>query len=74
MSQVSIERRGDVAIISVDNPPVNALSQPVREGLKRCIEEAVADDDLKAIVSTVLTAVSLPIPGTLETARSAKNA
>jgi 3-hydroxyacyl-CoA dehydrogenase len=50
MSQVSIERRDGVAIISIDNPPVNALSLPVREGLTRSIDEAAADDGVKAIV------------------------
>ena len=50
MSQVSIERRDGVAIISIDNPPVNALSLPVREGLTRNLDEAAADDDVKAIV------------------------
>ena len=50
MSQVSIERRDGVAVISIDNPPVNALSLPVREGLTRSIDEAAADEDVKAIV------------------------
>ena len=50
MSQVSIERRDGVAVISINNPPVNALSQPVREGLTRSIDEVAADDDVKAIV------------------------
>jgi len=43
MSSVSIDRLDGIAIISVDNPPVNALSQAVREGLLRCVGEA-ADD------------------------------
>ena len=50
MSTVSIERCGDVAVIIVDNPPVNALSQPVRDGLLRAIVEADSDDDCKAVV------------------------
>ena len=52
MSQVNIERRDGVAIISVDNPPVNALSQAVRDGLMRNIDEAAADDAVRAIVIT----------------------
>ena len=40
MSPVSLAREGAVALITVDNPPVNALSQAVREGLVRCLEEA----------------------------------
>jgi len=50
MSQVSFERRDGIAIISIDNPPVNALSQAVREGLKRSFEEADTDDNVDAIV------------------------
>ena len=42
MSQVNSERRDSVAIISIDNPPVNALSQAVRKGLERSIDEAAA--------------------------------
>ena len=50
MSPVSIAREGDVAVITVDNPPVNALSQAVRQGLVNCIEEAEADAAVAAIV------------------------
>lgn len=50
MSEVSIVRRNGVAIISIDNPPVNALSQAVREGLERSFEEAATDDAVDAIV------------------------
>ena len=50
MSQVSIERRDGVAVISINNPPVNALSQSVRGGLTQSIGEVAADDDVKAIV------------------------
>ena len=45
-----MERRDGIAIISVDNPPVNALSQAVREGLLRCVDEAADDSDIGAIV------------------------
>ena len=54
MSPVSIARDGDVAVITVDNPPVNALSQAVREGLVDCIAGAEAD----AAVSSVVLACS----------------
>jgi len=50
MTQVSIERRDGVAIVTIDNPPVNALSQAVREGLERSFEEAATDDTVNAIV------------------------
>lgn len=37
-------------MITVNNPPVNALSQSVREGLKKFIEKADRDRDCRAIV------------------------
>jgi len=50
MSPVTLERRGTVSVITVDNPPVNALSQAVRQGLVECIEQAEADAGCDAIV------------------------
>ncbi len=50
MSPVSLLRKGQVAIITIDNPPVNALSQAVREGLLKCIEKADQDKKSKSIV------------------------
>ncbi len=47
---VSMTRDGDVAIITVNNPPVNALSWHVREGLEREFNAAIGDDAVKAIV------------------------
>ena len=49
-SPVTIQRNGAVSVITIDNPPVNALSQSVREGLMRCLDEAISDSDSKAIV------------------------
>jgi 3-hydroxyacyl-CoA dehydrogenase len=40
---------GNVAVLTVDNPPVNALGIGVRAGLKEGIERAVADPDADAI-------------------------
>ena len=50
MSQVSLARHGTVSVITVDNPPVNALSQPVRQGLVDCLNEAESDTSTTAIV------------------------
>ncbi|MCT2558951.1 3-hydroxyacyl-CoA dehydrogenase NAD-binding domain-containing protein [Tsuneonella sp. YG55] len=47
---ISSRRDGEVLIIVSDNPPVNALGQAVRAGLKREIEAGLADDDVKAMV------------------------
>ena len=47
-ADLSIE--GEVAVVTIDSPPVNALSQAVREGLKRGVEAAEADGAVKAII------------------------
>jgi len=50
MSVVLSERRGSLALITVDNPPVNALSQAVRSDLVGAVEEAERDDQVEVIV------------------------
>jgi 3-hydroxyacyl-CoA dehydrogenase len=47
---VDLTNRGRVAVITVDNPPVNALSQHVRQGLRDAITKAGADAAAHAIV------------------------
>ena len=47
---VRYERRGDIAVITVDNPPVNALSSSVRQGLADSLAQGLADDAVKAFV------------------------
>ena len=49
-SVVSIEVRGDVAIVWIDHPPVNALGRPVRDGLVSSLAEVRANATVKAIV------------------------
>ena len=49
-SPVRIERDGDIAVIVVDNPPVNALSHSVREGLLAAIEQVDRDPSVRATV------------------------
>ena len=41
---------GDVAVITIDNPPVNALSPGVPEGIDAALKEAVADPHVRSIV------------------------
>ena len=41
---VALDRIGEVAVITVDNPPVNALSWHVRQGLLDGMTQAVEDD------------------------------
>src|SRR5574341_1660368 len=47
---VSLDRRGRIAVLTVDNPPVNALSQHVRQGLRDGIKQAGADAAVGAVV------------------------
>jgi 3-hydroxyacyl-CoA dehydrogenase len=47
---VDLDRRGRVAVITVNNPPVNALSQHVRQGLRDGVTQAVADAGVAAIL------------------------
>jgi 3-hydroxyacyl-CoA dehydrogenase len=50
MSAVSYEVDGEIAVLNVSNPPVNALSLSVREGLFAGVERASADPAIKAVV------------------------
>jgi len=47
---VHYERDGDIAVITLDNPPVNALAKEVRVALERQLDTAVNDDGVTAIV------------------------
>ena len=47
---VGYEVRGRIAVVTVDNPPVNALSHAVREGLMTQIDRAASDAAVDAIV------------------------
>ena len=49
---VHYEVKGDIALMTVDNPPVNPLSSGVRQGLSDGINNALADDAVNAIVLT----------------------
>jgi 3-hydroxyacyl-CoA dehydrogenase len=47
---VSLTRDGEIGIITVNNPPVNALSPGVPEGIGAAIDAIIADDTLKGAV------------------------
>src|SRR5574338_1461088 len=49
-SPISTRKHGDVLIVLSNNPPVNALSTAVRQGLVDAIAEAEADDSVNAVV------------------------
>jgi len=49
-SPISTEKRGDILIVTSNNPPVNALGAGVRVGLDAALTQAAADDGIKAVV------------------------
>ncbi|MET4046117.1 3-hydroxyacyl-CoA dehydrogenase [Bradyrhizobium sp. RT6a] len=49
---VKLERHDVICIVTVDYPPVNALSDAVRGGILECMNAAIADPQVKAIVLT----------------------
>jgi 3-hydroxyacyl-CoA dehydrogenase len=49
-SPVTHELRGKVLLVTVDNPPVNALGVDVRRGLAAAIEHAEANDAVQAVL------------------------
>lgn len=49
-SVVSLETQGDVAVIIIDSPPVNALSADVRDGLAGALEAIKANPAIRAAV------------------------
>jgi len=49
---VNYRVEGDVAVLEIDNPPVNATSIGVREGFSAALEKASADPKVRALVIT----------------------
>ncbi|MGX4675708.1 3-hydroxyacyl-CoA dehydrogenase NAD-binding domain-containing protein [SAR92 clade bacterium H246] len=49
-SMVDYNVEEGIAVLTLNNPPVNALSQGVRQGLKDGVEKALADDSAEAIL------------------------
>ena len=47
---VKLSKDSDVAIITIDNPPVNALSPGVPEGIGEAIDQINQDSSVKAAV------------------------
>lgn len=47
---VHYQRHGEVGVISIANPPVNALSQAVRRGLLDALQAGIADQQAQALV------------------------
>ncbi len=49
-ARVHLERDGEIAVIVIDNPPINAGSAAVRQGLMTAIETVCSDDTLHGAV------------------------
>jgi 3-hydroxyacyl-CoA dehydrogenase len=47
---VRYEVEGDIGIVTIDNPPVNALGPGVRDGIVEALEKGEADPNVKAMV------------------------
>jgi len=47
---VTFSKEGNIGLIVVNNPPVNALSQAVRQGIKTGVEKGIADKDILAMI------------------------
>ena len=52
MASADYTARGSIAVIALDNPPVNALGYGVRQALADGLERAAADSSIKAVVVT----------------------
>ncbi len=51
-SVVSVDRDGDVAVVTMANPPVNALSNALRSGLVQALDQLASDTAVRAVVLT----------------------
>ena len=49
-SPVSYKLEGNIGVITVNNPPVNALSQPVRQGMLDAVTTAQGDDSEAVVI------------------------
>ncbi len=50
MTEVSYQIRDGIAVLTLDNPPVNALSQPLRAALALGLERALTDPAVRGVV------------------------
>lgn len=49
---IEFEMRGSLAVLTINNPPVNALSHHIRVGLVEAIERVNKDKDIKGVIIT----------------------
>ena len=49
---VTVELKQGVAILTLDNPPVNQLSKPFSEEYRAAVKAAIEDEEVKAVIVT----------------------
>ncbi|MGB7336852.1 MAG: 3-hydroxyacyl-CoA dehydrogenase NAD-binding domain-containing protein [Salaquimonas sp.] len=47
---VRYQQKGDIAVVEIDNPPVNATSQEVRQGLLNAVKACEEDEQISSVV------------------------
>jgi 3-hydroxyacyl-CoA dehydrogenase len=47
---VSLERHGDIAVITADNPPVNTITAAVRAGLSQALQQLARQSGVRALL------------------------
>lgn len=47
---VTLEQVENIGVVTINNPPINALGQLVRQGLMECFSEAADNDSIEAIL------------------------
>ncbi|MCA0941792.1 enoyl-CoA hydratase/isomerase family protein [Salipiger pacificus] len=50
MTLLTVRRDGEIAVVTLDNPPVNAISEAVRKGLFEMVGQLDADPEVRAVV------------------------
>jgi len=49
---INYEVNGGIAVITIQNSPVNALNRAVLTGLDECLDAVAADRDVRAVILT----------------------
>ncbi len=52
MQFVRLEQDGPIAVITIDNPPVNAIAQPVRAEIQEALRSVEDDPDTRVVILT----------------------
>ena len=50
MSTVNLTTENDIAFITIDNPPINATSHSVRQGIVDALDEIEGDSSIKVVI------------------------